>query len=102
MFNDPNVVMQKPEVCRLLMSKVLYLLVVEGETLTTNEVTDVFFGATKLFQNQDVGVRSACHSVARPSPHDVPVHQGGGGEDLRGGGDHRGEHAAEGPELAPL
>ena len=30
--------MQKPEVCRLLMSKVLYLLVVEGETLTTNEV----------------------------------------------------------------
>lgn len=53
-FNDPNVVMNKPEMCRLLMSKVLYLLVVEGETLTNNEVTDVFFGATKLFQNQDV------------------------------------------------
>lgn len=44
MFNDPNVVMNKPEMCRLLMSKVLYLLVVEGETLTNNEVTDVFFG----------------------------------------------------------
>ena len=36
------------------MLMVLYLLVVEGETLTNNEVTDVFFGATKLFQNQDV------------------------------------------------
>ena len=36
------------------MSKVLYLLVVEGETLTNNEVTDVFFGATKLFQSSDV------------------------------------------------
>ena len=74
MFNDPNVVMNKPEMCRLLMSKVLYLLVVEGETLTNNEVTDVFFGATKLFQNQDVVHFHRCHSIARSSPHDVPVH----------------------------
>ena len=53
-FNDPNIVTQKPDLCSLLMSKVLYLLVVEGETLTNNEVTDVFFGATKLFQSQNV------------------------------------------------
>lgn len=54
-FNDPNTVTQKPAFCSLLMSKVLYLLVVEGETLTENEVIDVFFGATKLFQSMDVG-----------------------------------------------
>lgn len=36
------------------MSKILYLLVVEGETLTANEVSEVFFGATKLFQSQNV------------------------------------------------
>lgn len=53
-FNDPNTVTQKPQLCSLLMSKVLYLLVVEGETLTNSEVTDVFFGATKLFQSLDV------------------------------------------------
>lgn len=36
------------------MSKVLYLINVEGETLTNNEVSDVFFEATKLFQSQEV------------------------------------------------
>lgn len=36
------------------MSKVLYLVIVEGETLTNSEVSDVFFGATKLFQSQEV------------------------------------------------
>ena len=36
------------------MAKVLYLVIVEGETLTNNEVSDVFFGATKLFQSQEV------------------------------------------------
>ena len=53
-FNDSNTVTQKPEFCSILISKVLYLVVVEGETLTSSEVTDVFFGATKLFQSQDV------------------------------------------------
>lgn len=41
------------------MAKVLYLVNVEGETLTNNEVSDVFFGATKLFQSQEVGVLGA-------------------------------------------
>ena len=66
--------MNKPEMCRLLMSKVLYLLVVEGETLSNNEVTEVFFGATKLFQNQDVVILSSHDDLACPSPHDLPVH----------------------------
>lgn len=47
-------VTNKPDLCCLLMSKVLYLVIVEGETLTNSEVSDVFFGATKLFQSQEV------------------------------------------------
>lgn len=64
-FNDPNTVTQKPALCSLLMSKVLYLLVVEGETLTNSEVTDVFFGATKLFQSSDVFIFDDCLFLAQ-------------------------------------
>ncbi|KNB46255.1 coatomer subunit [Blastocystis sp. subtype 4] len=55
-FNDSDTVTQKPDLCCILISKVLYLVVVEGETLSSSEVTDVFFGATKLFQSQDVTI----------------------------------------------
>lgn len=53
-FNDQKIVTQSPDLCALRMAKILYLLVVEGETFTSDEISNVFFGATKLFQSQDV------------------------------------------------
>jgi coatomer protein complex subunit gamma len=42
--------------CCHLLTKVLYL-VYQGEKLTTNEATDVFFASTKLFQSNDLFLR---------------------------------------------
>ena len=53
-FHDQKVVSNSPDLCALRMAKVLYLLVVEGESFTSDEISNVFFGATKLFQSQDV------------------------------------------------
>lgn len=49
-FNESNV---SPRKCRALLTRVVYLLYL-GETLNTQEATNLFFGATKLFQNKDV------------------------------------------------
>lgn len=48
--------------CRLILSKLLYLLY-QSEALTPKEATNVFFMATKAFQCKDVragGVDWAC------------------------------------------
>ena len=42
--------------CSHLLTKILYL-VYQGERLTKNEATDVFFSITKLFQSQDLFLR---------------------------------------------
>ena len=64
---------QKPDLCCILISKVLYLVVVEGETLSSSEVTDVFFGATKLFQSQDVTITIEYSYVAKVASNDLFV-----------------------------
>ena len=53
MFNQSNI---SPRRCRILLTKILYLLYT-GERFSQQEATDLFFGATKLFQNKDAGLR---------------------------------------------
>eukprot|EP01087_Luapelamoeba_hula_P006403 TRINITY_DN1648_c1_g2_i1.p1 TRINITY_DN1648_c1_g2~~TRINITY_DN1648_c1_g2_i1.p1 ORF type:complete len:876 (+),score=106.12 TRINITY_DN1648_c1_g2_i1:212-2839(+) len=53
LFNESPL---NPRKCCMLLTKVLYLLV-QGETFTTNEATDLFFSVTKLFQSKDVNLR---------------------------------------------
>mmetsp|Transcript_26121 Transcript_26121/g.24956 ORF Transcript_26121/g.24956 Transcript_26121/m.24956 type:complete len:938 (-) Transcript_26121:178-2991(-) len=55
-FHDANVVTQNPRKCCLLITKLLFLLV-KGESFTSAEITEVFFGVTKLFQSDDVNLR---------------------------------------------
>lgn len=56
MFHDPAVVTGNPRKCCQLITKMLFLLV-RGESFTSTEVTEVFFGVTKLFQSKDVNLR---------------------------------------------
>jgi len=39
-----------------MITKLLFLLV-RGESFTSSEITEVFFGVTKLFQSRDVNLR---------------------------------------------
>jgi len=55
-FHDSSVVTQNPRRCCLLITKLLFLIV-KGESFTSSEVTEVFFGVTKLFQSDDVNLR---------------------------------------------
>lgn len=55
-FHDANVVTQNPRRCCQMITKLLFLLV-KGETFSSAEVTEVFFGVTKLFQSDDVNLR---------------------------------------------
>lgn len=55
-FHDAAVVTQNPRKCCLLITKLLFLLV-KGESFSSAEVTEVFFGVTKLFQSDDVNLR---------------------------------------------
>lgn len=49
-FNETPI---SPRKCRILLTKIVYLLCV-GETFGTQEATTLFFGVTKLFQHKDV------------------------------------------------
>lgn len=55
-FHDALVVTQNPRKCCLLITKLLFLLV-KGESFSSAEITEVFFGVTKLFQSDDVNLR---------------------------------------------
>lgn len=52
-FNSTPV---NPRKCIHILTKIIYLLN-QGEKLTTQEATDVFFATTKLFQSKDVDLR---------------------------------------------
>lgn len=52
-FNETPVNTRK---CTLILTKILYLLN-QGEALTTQEATEIFFATTKLFQSNDVVLR---------------------------------------------
>lgn len=55
-FHDAQVVTQNPRRCCQMITKLLFLLV-KGESFSSAEVTEVFFGVTKLFQSKDVNLR---------------------------------------------
>ena len=55
-FHDAAVVTGNPRKCCLLITKLLFLLV-KGDSFTSAEITEVFFGVTKLFQSFDVNLR---------------------------------------------
>mmetsp|Transcript_15685 Transcript_15685/g.15818 ORF Transcript_15685/g.15818 Transcript_15685/m.15818 type:complete len:926 (+) Transcript_15685:91-2868(+) len=55
-FHDATIVTQNPRRCCLLLTKLLFLIV-KGDSFTSSEVTEVFFGVTKLFQSDDVNLR---------------------------------------------
>jgi coatomer protein complex subunit gamma len=55
-FHDASVVTTNPRKCCLLITKLLFLLV-KGESFSSPELTEVFFGVTKLFQSFDVNLR---------------------------------------------
>lgn len=49
-FNDTPI---NPRKCRVLLTKIIYLLYL-GEPFNTKEATDLFFNVIKLFQSKDV------------------------------------------------
>ena len=55
-FHDAVVVKENPRRCCVLITKLLFLLV-KGETFSSAETTEVFFGVTKLFVSDDVNLR---------------------------------------------
>lgn len=55
-FNSAQDVKYEPQKCALLITKLIYLLVV-GETFSDNDVTEVFFSVTKLFQSDNINLR---------------------------------------------
>lgn len=60
-FNETPI---SPRKCRILLTKIVYLLYV-GETFGTQEATTLFFGVTKLFQHKDVSLLVPSHAVCR-------------------------------------
>lgn len=55
-FSDSKVVTDSPRRCSQLITKLLHI-VTQGDSMSSAEVTDVFFGVTKLFQSSDASLR---------------------------------------------
>lgn len=69
-FSDTPIDAEK---CLKLLTKVLYLLS-QGEKFTPNELTELFFGVTKLFQSQSVRLRRMVYLIIKelePSEQEV-------------------------------
>lgn len=60
-FNESNI---NPRKCRILLTKIMYLLYL-GEQLGTQEATELFFGVTKLFQHKDPALRQMVYLVVK-------------------------------------
>lgn len=71
-FNSTPV---NPRICTQILTKIIYLLN-QGEELTTQEATDMFFATTKLFQSKDVMLRRLvylCIKELSPMAQDVII-----------------------------
>jgi len=71
-FNDPQL---NPRTCAQLITKILFLLG-QGEMLTRSESTEIFFGATKLFQAKDDHLRRMIYLLMKelnPSAEEVII-----------------------------
>lgn len=60
-FNETPV---SPRKCRILLTKIIYLLYI-GESFGTQEATTLFFGVTKLFQHKDPALRQMVYLVIK-------------------------------------
>ncbi|KAI8077338.1 adaptin N terminal region-domain-containing protein [Gilbertella persicaria] len=60
-FNDSPINVRK---CRLLLTKIIYLLSL-GEPFNTQEATDLFFNVIKLFQSKDTSLRQMMYLVIK-------------------------------------
>ncbi|KAJ3417379.1 Coatomer subunit gamma-2 [Chytridiales sp. JEL 0842] len=60
-FNETPI---NPRKCRLILTKILYLLY-QSESFQTKEATETFFSITKLFQCQDIPLRQAVYLVIK-------------------------------------
>ncbi|CAB4485224.1 uncharacterized protein OCT59_003972 [Rhizophagus irregularis] len=60
-FNESPIV---PRKCRLLLTKIIYLLYL-GEPMATTEATELFFSVTKLFQSKDTALRQMVYLVIK-------------------------------------
>ncbi|CAG8566045.1 9819_t:CDS:10 [Ambispora gerdemannii] len=60
-FNESPII---PRKCRLLLTKIIYLLYL-GEPLGTKEATELFFSVTKLFQSKDIALRQMVYLVIK-------------------------------------
>ena len=55
-FSDSKVVTESPRKWSQLITKLLHI-VTQGDAMSSSEVTEVFFGVTKLFQSSDASLR---------------------------------------------
>ncbi|KAG9085136.1 coatomer subunit gamma [Ceratobasidium sp. UAMH 11750] len=60
-FNESPI---SPRKCRALLTRVVYLLYL-GDSFTTQEATNLFFGKTKLFQNKDAALRQMVYLAVK-------------------------------------
>jgi coatomer protein complex subunit gamma len=60
-FNESPI---SPRKCRALLTRIVYLLYL-GETFSTQEATNLFFGVTKLFQHKDAALRQMVYLVIK-------------------------------------
>ncbi|CAH7667178.1 adaptin N terminal region-domain-containing protein [Phakopsora pachyrhizi] len=60
-FNESPI---SPRKCRILLTKIIYLLYV-GETFGAQEATALFFGVTKLFQHKNSALRQMVYLVIK-------------------------------------
>ncbi|KAG9119046.1 coatomer subunit gamma, partial [Ceratobasidium sp. 392] len=60
-FNESPI---SPRKCRALLTRVVYLLYL-GDSFTTQEATNLFFGTTKLFQNKDAALRQMVYLAVK-------------------------------------
>lgn len=64
-FHDANFVKKHPKRCCQHITKLLCLFT-RGETFSSTEISDVFFGVTKLFQSPDVQTNTTCSALPTP------------------------------------
>ena len=71
-FNDREI---NPRKCMGILTKILWLLS-QGDKLSRQETTDIFFGVTKLLQNKDQQMRRLLYLMLKelkPSPEEVII-----------------------------
>lgn len=82
-----------PRKCRILLTKITYLLHT-GERFPTSEATSLFFGITKLFQHRDASLRQMVYLVIKEladTAEDVIMVTSSVMKDVAGGGRGAGE-----------